>query len=71
MCNASTNRLRGLASNAISAIIAVAGTFFGSALTYFFQRRTSERAEASAWQRELRAERMRASSSYSAARWLA
>ena len=39
----------------------------GSTLTYFFQRRTSEQAEVSAFQRELRAERMSTYSSYSTA----
>jgi urease accessory protein UreF len=39
----------------------------GAALTYLFQSRTSERAEASALQRELRAERMSAYSSYATA----
>ena len=36
----------------------------GSALTYLFQSRTSARAEASTFQRQLRAERMNAYSSY-------
>jgi hypothetical protein len=49
---------------AISAIIAVAGTILGAALAYVFQSRASERAEASALQRELRAERARVYSSY-------
>jgi len=42
---------------AVAAIIAVAGTLLGSALTYMFQLRASQRAEAAAFQRELRAER--------------
>jgi hypothetical protein len=50
--------------SAISAIIAVAGTILGAALAYFFQSRASERAEAFALQRELRAERMSVYSSY-------
>lgn len=53
--------------NAISAIIAVAGTLLGAALTYLFQSRMSERAGASAFQRELRAERMSVYSSYATA----
>jgi hypothetical protein len=52
---------------AISAIIAVTGTILGASLTYLFQSRTSERAEASALQRELRAERMSVYSSYATA----
>lgn len=51
-------------ANATSAIIAVAGTLLGSALTYLFQSRTSARAEAAAFQRQLRAERLNAYSSY-------
>lgn len=54
-------------ANAISAIVAVAGTILGSALTYFFQNRASARAEASALERELRAERMSVYSSYATA----
>ena len=50
--------------SAISAIIAVAGTILGAALAYIFQSRASERAEASALQRELRTERMSVYSSY-------
>jgi hypothetical protein len=50
--------------SAISAIIAVAGTILGAALAYVFQSRTSDRAEASELQRELRAERMSVYSSY-------
>ena len=49
-------------TNAIPAIIAVAGTLLGSALTYIFQSKKS-----SAFQRELWAERMSAYSSYLAA----
>jgi hypothetical protein len=64
----SPNRdLLSFVTNTISAIIAVAGTLLGSALTFLFQSRASERAEASTLQRELRTERMRAYSSYSAA----
>ncbi len=44
--------------NAISAIVAVAGTLLGSAVTYLFQSKTSQRAEESAFQRELRVEQM-------------
>lgn len=54
----------GLIASAISAIIALAGTILGAALAYLFQNRASERAEASALQRELRAERMTVYSSY-------
>jgi hypothetical protein len=54
----------GVMASAISAIIAVAGTILGAALAYLFQNRASERAEASALQRELRAERMTVYSSY-------
>jgi hypothetical protein len=52
---------------AVSAIIAVAGTLLGSTLTYLFQLRASERAEISAFQRELRAERRGAYGAYSGA----
>lgn len=51
-------------TNAIPAIIAVAGTLLGSALTYLFQSKNSERTEASAFQRVLWAERMSTYSSY-------
>ena len=51
--------------NAVSAIIAVAGTILGSALTYIFQSRTSARTEASVLQRELRIERRSVYSTYS------
>jgi hypothetical protein len=54
-------------ANSISAIIAVAGTLLGSALTYLFQSKASARADASAFQREVRTERMSAYSSYSTA----
>lgn len=54
-------------ANAVSAMIAVAGTILGSALTYLFQSRTSARAEASVLQRELRTERRSVYSSYSTA----
>jgi hypothetical protein len=54
-------------ADAIPAIIAVAGTLLGSALTYLFQSIRSKRAEASAFQRELRADRLSAYSSYSTA----
>lgn len=50
--------------SAISALIAVAGTILGAALTYFFQERSARRAEASAVRRELRAERMNVYSAY-------
>ena len=50
--------------SALSAIIAVAGTILGAALAYVFQSRASERAEASAFRRELRAERMSVYSAY-------
>lgn len=49
---------------AISAIVAVAGTILGAILAYVFQNRASERVEASALQRELRAERTSVYSSY-------
>ncbi len=52
---------------AVAAIIAVAGTLLGSALTYIFQLRASQQAEASAFQRELRAERTSAYSAFLAA----
>jgi hypothetical protein len=51
----------------MSAVIAVVGTLLGSALASFFQQRSSERAEASALQRELRAERIGAYGALSAA----
>ena len=51
----------------MSAIIAVAGTLLGSTLTYFFQLRTSRQYELSAFQRELRAQRMSAYGAYSTA----
>jgi hypothetical protein len=54
-------------ANAVTAVIAVVGTLLGSALTYLFQSKTSERAEASALQREIRAERVRAYGAYSTA----
>jgi hypothetical protein len=57
----------GFMTTALPALIAVAGTLLGSALTYLFQSRTSSRAEASALQRELRTERREVYSSCSAA----
>lgn len=52
---------------AVAAIIAVAGTLLGSALTYIFQVRASQRAEAAVFQRELRAERTSAYGAFLAA----
>jgi hypothetical protein len=43
---------------AVAAVIAVAGTLFGSATTYLFQRRTAERAETFSFQQQLRSERV-------------
>jgi hypothetical protein len=54
-------------ANAVLAIIAIAGTLLGSSLTYFFQLRTSARAEISVFQRELRAQRLSAYGAYSTA----
>lgn len=54
-------------ANAVPAVVAVVGTLLGSVLTYLFQRKTSERAETIALQREIRAERVRAYSAYSTA----
>jgi hypothetical protein len=48
----------------ISAIVAVAGTILGAVLAYLFQSRASARAEASAVQQELRAQRMSVFGSY-------
>lgn len=50
--------------SAIPALIAVAGTILGVALTYFFQERSARRAEASVFRRELRAERMNVYGAY-------
>jgi hypothetical protein len=47
-----------------TAIIAVVGTLLGSAATYFFQRRSSERAESFSFQQQLRAERVTAYSDF-------
>ena len=47
-----------------TAVIAVAGTLLGSAVTYLFQRRASERSEAFSFQQQLRAERMIAYSDF-------
>lgn len=54
-------------TSSVSAIIAVAGTLLGSAVAYFFQLKTSQRSELSAFQRELRAQRMSAYAAYSTA----
>lgn len=43
---------------AVTAVIAVAGTLLGSALTYLFQRRSSQRTETFSFQQQLRSERM-------------
>jgi len=43
---------------AITAVIAVAGTLLGSALTYLFQCRNSQQAEAFSFQQQLRSERV-------------
>jgi len=52
---------------AVTAIIAVLGTLFGSALTYLFQRRVSDRAEMAAFQQQLRSERLIAYSDFAGA----
>jgi hypothetical protein len=54
-------------ASAVSAIIAVARTLPGSSLTYLFQRRSSDRIEASRFHRQLRAERVDAYSAYATA----
>ena len=54
-------------ASAVAAIIAVAGTLLGSTLTYLFQLGAPERAEASAFQRELSSERISTYGAYSAA----
>jgi len=43
---------------AVTAVIAVAGTLLGSAITYLFQRMTAQRAEKFSFQQQLRSERM-------------
>ncbi len=47
-----------------TAVVAVAGTLLGSAVTYFFQRKASERAEAFNFKQQLRAERVTAYSDF-------
>lgn len=44
--------------DAVTAIIAVAGTLLGSATTYLFQRMNAQRAEKFSFQQQLRSERM-------------
>ena len=51
----------------LGAIIAVAGTLLGSSITYLFQRRSSDRAEAFAFRQQLRAERMTVYSDFAGA----
>src|ERR1039457_5056997 len=43
---------------AVTAVIAVAGTLLGAAITYLFQRMNAQRAEAFSLQQQLRSERM-------------
>lgn len=43
---------------AVTAVIAVAGTLLGSAVTYLFQRRNAQRAETFSFQQQLRSERV-------------
>lgn len=43
---------------AVTAVIAVAGTLLGSAITYLFQRMNAQRTETFSFQQQLRAERM-------------
>jgi hypothetical protein len=43
---------------AVTAVIAVAGTLLGSAITYLFQRMNAQRAEVFSFQQQLRSERM-------------
>ena len=43
---------------AVTAVIAVAGTLLGSAITYLFQRMNAQRAETFSFQQQLRSERM-------------
>ena len=43
---------------AVTAVIAVAGTLLGAAITYLFQRMNAQRAEAFSFQQQLRSERM-------------
>ena len=43
---------------AVTAVIAVAGTLLGSAITYLFQRMNDQRAEIFSFQQQLRSERM-------------
>ena len=43
---------------AVTAVIAVAGTLLGSAITYLFQRMNAQRAEIFSFQQQLRSERM-------------
>ncbi|MFJ2742332.1 hypothetical protein ACIO3O_22025 [Streptomyces sp. NPDC087440] len=47
--------------------MAVAGTLLGSFLTFLFQRRAADRAEAFAWRRLIREERLAAVSSFAEA----
>ncbi|WP_433179327.1 hypothetical protein [Actinoallomurus sp. CA-150999] len=52
---------------ALTSLVAVAGTLLGSALTYFFQRRTAGRAEQFARDERLRQERVSAYSMFAEA----
>jgi hypothetical protein len=52
---------------ALTSLVAVAGTLLGSAMTYFFQRRTAGRAEQFARDERLRQERVSAYSTFAEA----
>uniref|UniRef100_UPI002F919032 hypothetical protein n=1 Tax=Streptomyces virginiae TaxID=1961 RepID=UPI002F919032 len=54
-------------SSALASLMAVAGTLLGSFLTFLFQRMTVDRAEAFAWRRLTREERMAAYSGFAEA----
>jgi hypothetical protein len=54
-------------ADSVSAIIAVAGTLLGSALTYWFQQKSFGRMEARRFHQRLWAERLRAYSAYTTA----
>jgi hypothetical protein len=51
----------------LTAVVAVAGTLLGSAVTYWFQRKASERAESFSFQQQLRGERVIAYSDFAGA----
>ncbi|MFD4556648.1 hypothetical protein ACFWP5_20440 [Streptomyces sp. NPDC058469] len=51
----------------MASLVAVAGTLLGSGVTFLFQRRTADRAEAFLWRRLTREERLTAYSSFAEA----